>query len=694
MGSSNGCVPPPGSSKVPQQPTPFQLRFQNKAVLVGKDGSNAQLAAAVKQWAGASRPSPGAGMANELLFQHPQGHTTHRMQALAAGGKAKLSPPRAGGNRPPLQHAKAPGRGPVVGYDLPLSDAPLAPSASFPEPQTAGMAEVIKNTGFLTPAQERRLLERRQQHALHAMAPQPQDRVPVGLSHPPSKASPSKTLLQGKQVRLMEGGGNHSEEEDATNLDDVQAVVVPPSRVGGRPPATNYTLHSMENYIDHLKSALQPSHTSCRPILDSASSAQLEDSVSSVPALGAALCEALPRTPHSASSTPSQRSPPPVAHGPQRRRLLPAQGPRLAPLPPPPQRRRSASSDVEIEVEEIVAGQQQAAGDGGGRRSSSGGGSAPVRLWPAANPSTSVAQPMKKVRIQEPAGRGPPTLQRRAAPAEIEMEEEEEEDDAPVRAKPPEDEGGDCSSSGARSKTVGAGKLLGHPERAGPTKTKAKAKAGTGYTPYSLEQYRTMMTSVALEKRGGLGPSDTDTQRAARQKLERQKAYGERVEREAARAIAEARIMKDINERDLSGAGEEGSRSAVGQHQTSASSTPPPTAAQAEPCGSTPRRRRDANGHLILEQPLPQEIIEARKRRERAKAYAMQVPRPAPKAVPPHLGHTISGELDKFLENPHAKALPPREQAAEERLQRLADLEARHQLYQRNVDNIRRQLRS
>jgi hypothetical protein len=60
------------------------------------------------------------------------------------------------------------------------------------------------------------------------------------------------------------------------------------------------------------------------------------------------------------------------------------------------------------------------------------------------------------------------------------------------------------------------------------------------YTPYTLDAYKSLMADVAAYKSGGLGPSDTDAQRAARERRERQRAYGRRAERHARQSLAGA----------------------------------------------------------------------------------------------------------------------------------------------------------
>ncbi|TPP54994.1 hypothetical protein CGC20_23310 [Leishmania donovani] len=102
----------------------------------------------------------------------------------------------------------------------------------------------------------------------------------------------------------------------------------------------------------------------------------------------------------------------------------------------------------------------------------------------------------------------------------------------------------------------------GHPQHAGPMKVPspqatrhhsdrcrhsrslatATAAAGSNksatYKPYSLSSYKTLMADVAARKSGGLGPSDTDEQRAAREKRERAKTYARHAVKVARAALA------------------------------------------------------------------------------------------------------------------------------------------------------------
>ncbi|CAG9569324.1 conserved hypothetical protein [Leishmania major strain Friedlin] len=81
-------------------------------------------------------------------------------------------------------------------------------------------------------------------------------------------------------------------------------------------------------------------------------------------------------------------------------------------------------------------------------------------------------------------------------------------------------------------------------ERCQHSRSSATATVAAGsnksatYKPYSLSSYKTLMADVAARKSGGLGPSDTDEQRAAREKRERAKTYARHAVKVARAALA------------------------------------------------------------------------------------------------------------------------------------------------------------
>ncbi|KAG5506884.1 hypothetical protein JIQ42_07600 [Leishmania sp. Namibia] len=76
----------------------------------------------------------------------------------------------------------------------------------------------------------------------------------------------------------------------------------------------------------------------------------------------------------------------------------------------------------------------------------------------------------------------------------------------------------------------------------------ADQKKSTAYRPYSFSSYKALMAGVATRKPGGLGPSDTDAQRAAREKRERAKAYARRAMEVARASLAGAGSCADEGE--------------------------------------------------------------------------------------------------------------------------------------------------
>lgn len=71
-----------------------------------------------------------------------------------------------------------------------------------------------------------------------------------------------------------------------------------------------------------------------------------------------------------------------------------------------------------------------------------------------------------------------------------------------------------------------------HPNAAAPP-----SPQHPGFKPYTLSSYKALMADAAAQKSGGLGPSDTDAQRAAREKRERATAYARRAERIARQSL-------------------------------------------------------------------------------------------------------------------------------------------------------------
>lgn len=175
-------------------------------------------------------------------------------------------------------------------------------------------------------------------------------------------------------------------------------------------------------------------------------------------------------------------------------------------------------------------------------------------------------------------------------------------------------------------------------------------KREISYKPYSVEDYRKMKEEVSKIKAGGLGPADTDEQRAAAAKLQRQREYAENIKK-----INRA-ILAPVTEAELEALGEEA-----------------PT--------SSPRQARP------IVQPPPAEVVEKQQRREKAIEYSKGVPKPKPKPVKAdeeiHDAHDGESTLEMDADG----------QTKREKEQKLMDLEAKHARDQLMVENIKKQLK-
>ncbi|KPA74767.1 hypothetical protein ABB37_09056 [Leptomonas pyrrhocoris] len=125
------------------------------------------------------------------------------------------------------------------------------------------------------------------------------------------------------------------------------------------------------------------------------------------------------------------------------------------------------------------------------------------------------------------------------------------------------------SSSPCASRTRSSSVSSGPSE---PSPLPGQTAQKPGYTPYTLSSYKSLIAEVATRKVGGLGPSDTDAQRAAREKRVRALEYSRQAEQLARQALAG----------DTAADGATGS----GCHDTS-HSAPPARSNRAEPSSST-----------------------------------------------------------------------------------------------------------
>lgn len=208
-----------------------------------------------------------------------------------------------------------------------------------------------------------------------------------------------------------------------------------------------------------------------------------------------------------------------------------------------------------------------------------------------------------------------------------------------------------CSSPTVPGTSIGAKK---DPKKANRARCSAEDEAAPAtserkrvvYKPHTLREYQALRERDQHAKLPrGLGPTDSDEQRLARERKQRKAAYAERIERE---------MLQQVNRR----AGE------------------------------------SASDPIPILQPPPKERLEALERRERARAYAEaaiqkereeQLARGAVKLA----GTPAAGEVTK--EMLRVAPLTAQEVAAAERTQRLLDLEALHAQGKEAVAAIRRQ---
>ncbi|EAN92376.1 putative ADG2 [Trypanosoma cruzi] len=81
-------------------------------------------------------------------------------------------------------------------------------------------------------------------------------------------------------------------------------------------------------------------------------------------------------------------------------------------------------------------------------------------------------------------------------------------------------------------------------------------KKNPAYKSYNLKDYKLMMEQVTHLKLGGLGPADTDEQRQAKEKMHRQCQYGKLVEKKAVERIREKQQQRIIQKLKLGEGGD------------------------------------------------------------------------------------------------------------------------------------------
>jgi hypothetical protein len=171
------------------------------------------------------------------------------------------------------------------------------------------------------------------------------------------------------------------------------------------------------------------------------------------------------------------------------------------------------------------------------------------------------------------------------------------------------------------------------------------------YTPYSVNDYRRMKEDLEKKQSRGLGPSDTDEQRAAAQRVQRQKEYAENIKR--------------VNQVILT------------------NNPGSPTSGDQDDAGMPAATRAP------IVQPTPVEVLEKQKMRDRANEYAKRVPRPKPKAAT----QQASEHNDAAQRAEELWGVGDTETKTQEKERHIADLEARHLQDQQMVANLKKQLR-
>ncbi|KAH9584225.1 Jhy protein [Trypanosoma melophagium] len=183
------------------------------------------------------------------------------------------------------------------------------------------------------------------------------------------------------------------------------------------------------------------------------------------------------------------------------------------------------------------------------------------------------------------------------------------------------------------------------------------------YKTHNLKEYRVLMERVANLKRGGLGPADTDEQRQAREKMQRQRQYGELVEKQTANLLRE-KVQQRLQQQQQKEEGRDGS---------------------VETTSDAP---------VVNKQPPPPERIQAQERRARALEYARRIPKPETSVGQQQKQHEQRGENDSptAVQSNPTKWRTPQEEAEWRREKRLMELEAKHHVDRERVAAVKRYL--
>ncbi|ORC86434.1 putative ADG2 [Trypanosoma theileri] len=185
------------------------------------------------------------------------------------------------------------------------------------------------------------------------------------------------------------------------------------------------------------------------------------------------------------------------------------------------------------------------------------------------------------------------------------------------------------------------------------------------YKCHNLKEYRILMERVANQKRGGLGPADTDEQRQAKEKMLRQRQYGELVEKQAAEMLREKQQQRLQQQQQQQQGSDESGENRVDTPAVNNKSPQP-------------------------QQPPPPERIQAQERRARALEYARNIPKPELSVGrKQHREDESTAGMDS---NSPQRRRTPQEEAEWRREKRLMELEAKHHVDRERVAAVKRYL--
>lgn len=232
------------------------------------------------------------------------------------------------------------------------------------------------------------------------------------------------------------------------------------------------------------------------------------------------------------------------------------------------------------------------------------------------------------------------------------------------------------------------------------------------YTPATVDDYKALMERYATQRPArSLGPDDSDEQRRARERKEKERAYGKAVERAALGGISGT--PKAPSEGPEKTENDEGAEKANNAPEEGGAATPHST-----PVSPRSQKQSPQPDTKAIRQPPSKEFVRARKRRQRALNYGKAVEQKqleqyqqrqeeqAARLAEEREGHLgDSDERDDYcakeqelmarLGRGHeGRPETMADVEAAQRRQKLADLEARHEQSKAAVDAIRRQFAS